>query len=423
MLKKSFLTGFITFSILAFSYPSFVEGFLIITNGDGEEVGFLTKNFPVQYYIDPAGSDDINDGSEFNAIEASFQAWEDVSTSTLEFQRIFSGIPHTDQVDGKNLIIWTESKAGMDTGVIASTQTVFCLGKGPVGINNLTCEREGQILDADIVLNGGNFHFFTDTAGQNACDPPDVNNYMDIQNVITHEIGHFFGLGHPPESTKSGTTMYFNASCGETRKRNLMSDDEQGITHLYPVSSVTIGAPVIDAITPTTGTATETVDTTITGSNFNTDYLSVRLTRAPLNIQDTETRDYPATNISFPNNNTIVCSFDLTGKSNEVMNNSGSTVAALDGAYNLVAANTLGEETTLLNVFQVDTPQLPNANADSENITSPGLTGDNDEGGCCSTHPASGSPPSLKDLLPGIMLFFLPFLWIEFMKRLRRCQS
>jgi hypothetical protein len=55
----------------------------------------------------------------------------------------------------------------------------------------------------------------------------------DVQNAITHEIGHLLGLGDLTISARIDTTMYSWCSVGETKKRTLDSDDINGIWWLY----------------------------------------------------------------------------------------------------------------------------------------------------------------------------------------------
>ena len=55
---------------------------------------------------------------------------------------------------------------------------------------------------------------------------------MDTDNIVTHELGHAAGLGHPPNEC-TDETMYAFASAGETLKRDLFDGDIQGIVQLY----------------------------------------------------------------------------------------------------------------------------------------------------------------------------------------------
>lgn len=57
----------------------------------------------------------------------------------------------------------------------------------------------------------------------------------DIQNMLTHELGHVLGLDHPCRDRElcGETTMYYSAPAGETRKRTLHPDDIAGLCGLY----------------------------------------------------------------------------------------------------------------------------------------------------------------------------------------------
>jgi hypothetical protein len=87
------------------------------------------------------------------------------------------------------------------------------------------------ILDADTDINATS-HTFSTT------DPPPPTD-DDVQNTLTHEMGHLLGFAHSPDPR---ATMYASAGLAETSKRLLGADDVQAICETYP-----IGAP-----TPTT---------------------------------------------------------------------------------------------------------------------------------------------------------------------------
>ena len=53
----------------------------------------------------------------------------------------------------------------------------------------------------------------------------------DIQNVMTHEAGHFFGLAE--DVREPAATMYECISACETRKRALSVEDQDAVTELY----------------------------------------------------------------------------------------------------------------------------------------------------------------------------------------------
>jgi hypothetical protein len=112
---------------------------------------------------------------------------------------------------------------------------------------------DGRILDADIELNGAHLFVFSTDGRQDG---------TDVENTLTHELGHVMGLDHPcddgmrsplprdqlgnalpscfPESALPDvvkqSTMYNFAESGETDKRSPEADDVRGICDTYPLA-------------------------------------------------------------------------------------------------------------------------------------------------------------------------------------------
>lgn len=92
--------------------------------------------------------------------------------------------------------------------------------------------RTGQIYDADIEVN-------EQRGTYGVCPPPDgcTDGTIDLQNVMTHEAGHFFGMGHT-QPVHSFATMYAVSPPGEVAKRVLRTDDVEGFCAIYPPGSL-----------------------------------------------------------------------------------------------------------------------------------------------------------------------------------------
>ncbi len=84
----------------------------------------------------------------------------------------------------------------------------------------------GEILDVDMEVN--------ELRGPYGVCPPEGcvdNRLVDLENVLTHELGHYLGLAH---SADPEATMFASAAAGETTKRDLAGDDIEGICAIYP---------------------------------------------------------------------------------------------------------------------------------------------------------------------------------------------
>jgi hypothetical protein len=120
----------------------------------------------------------------------------------------------------------------------------------------------GRIMDADIEVNGwdgvgpgaslssgssGPPHgwYFTceKQAAWSSCTTYDQPGcyYIDLQNTLTHEVGHFVGLAHPCEGVVCSSqpqlrplTMYPDTAPGDVEKRTLAADDVAGVCDIYP---------------------------------------------------------------------------------------------------------------------------------------------------------------------------------------------
>ena len=173
----------------------------------------------ISYVIDSDGSaDNVPLASAVAAVNASFQTWENVSCSFIAFE--YGGTINAPPAgrDLTNVISWIESDWRYGDMVLAVTTTYF------------SCD--GEIVESDMEVNG---HFSWTVGSQ-----PDQ---FDIQNVLTHEAGHFIGFAH---SLDPVSTMFATTSAGDLSRRTLTADDAQGPCDVYPEVVV----PTPDAAPP-----------------------------------------------------------------------------------------------------------------------------------------------------------------------------
>ena len=174
-----------------------------------------TETQPVSYMLEAAGSDDVTDGSDLAAIRRAFATWQQVVCSTIRFEERSWVGPARVQNDGQNQVMWVESESLWpgQPGTLALTYTFY------------TLDEAREIRDADMILNGVHWTWTTvdDEVGQGT--PAKV----DVETVVFHEVGHFFGLEHSQDTTAA---MY--PSNNKPIQRQPATDDIYGICTLYP---------------------------------------------------------------------------------------------------------------------------------------------------------------------------------------------
>ncbi|HMF41254.1 MAG TPA: hypothetical protein VKQ32_11180 [Polyangia bacterium] len=190
--------------------------------------------------------------------DAAAATWSNVSDSCTYLQIMVASstdkTPHAAN-DGHNNIIfrshdWCKQTAtgGCDANV---SYDPAALALTSVSASTST----GLIKDADLEVNATDFHWadlvmHPDLIG-------DGQSIHDLQNALTHEMGHVIGLDHtcylqpPPLIDNNGnptpdcanappdvlaTTMFPSANPGDTDKRTLAPDDQQAVCDIYPAA-------------------------------------------------------------------------------------------------------------------------------------------------------------------------------------------
>lgn len=212
----------------------------------------------IVYQEDSAGSVRTPGNAEFAAIEASFATWQAVSDSCsdLKFTKgaTLTNAPVGFLKDGpnENVVIFREAACRdlvpaddpcFDAGDCANRYNCWDYPDFTIGLTTTTFSfRSGNILDADIELNtsphfDGSYFLFT-TVGSPPCRPESQAVdcvATDLQNTLTHEIGHLVGLGHVvPEDARLRSTMEPTADIGETTKRVVDIGSAQAFCDTYP---------------------------------------------------------------------------------------------------------------------------------------------------------------------------------------------
>lgn len=172
----------------------------------------------VRYFLGAEGFSPGNVENELNAIRASFDQWQAVPGTHLKFEEggLMGGAVDLDASDKTNVVFFAKSTiVGGGTVNIAGTLGITCIGSS-----------QGVIEEADIVLNGVQWNWFTDHTLTATGD----TDYF-IEGTVTHEIGHFIGLLH---SSMGGATMLAHARAGlKDHQIGLSSDEISAARFLY----------------------------------------------------------------------------------------------------------------------------------------------------------------------------------------------
>ncbi|MBI3623277.1 matrixin family metalloprotease [Candidatus Pacearchaeota archaeon] len=165
------------------------------------------------YLINPSNTQGLLESFIVSSAVAADEQWDNqVSFNIFGNNYVnYSATYNNGALDGVNTLSFGDIS---EPGVIAVTNVWGIFGGNPAN---------RKLVEWDMLLDQNDFAWGDATADASK---------MDLQNIITHEIGHAAGMGHPSDSCTE-ETMYRFASTGETKKRDLNSGDITGIKKLY----------------------------------------------------------------------------------------------------------------------------------------------------------------------------------------------
>jgi hypothetical protein len=228
---------------------------------------------------DNAGTAAVAGQAEFPIIDASIATWNnDTHTSSCSYIQVEQDPKRAAEVgkDNTNVLKFRDTGCSSCGGhwcrPAIGDDPMRCYNSAAAGITTATyvddgsSSRDGAIVDADIEINGVDFAI--SVGGVTSSTVPC---HAELQNTLTHELGHLHGLEHtclaagdPPRVDDKGNpvpacngetdplivnaVMYPFQDCGETKKETLTTDDSSAICSIYPVAKdpktcAHVGAP------------------------------------------------------------------------------------------------------------------------------------------------------------------------------------
>lgn len=161
------------------------------------------------YRLNPAAPGSL--GSNVTTIVAnSFATWMGISDLAGKVNLIKGANTSANRAvfDGQNIIAW-----GHTSGSALGVTYIWY--------------QSGVAIEIDTIMNN---KFAWNWSSQTNCA---WTNVYDAQNILTHELGHWFGLDDHYTSDYANNTMYGYGSKVEVKKNTLTAGDIAGIQNLY----------------------------------------------------------------------------------------------------------------------------------------------------------------------------------------------
>ena len=168
-----------------------------------------TWQLPVGYLVNQDTIPASISGFAVQRIDEGFAEW--ASPGCTGFESINEGDTNLqiDWNDGQNVLMWISNNWPDQLGNVNQV----------IGVTMPVWDQNGMD-DADIVFNDDGFCW--NDSGNNGC--------VDTASIVTHEEGHFIGLGHSNDNNATMAPGY----PGGGAMASIEADDEDGVCTLYP---------------------------------------------------------------------------------------------------------------------------------------------------------------------------------------------
>lgn len=147
-----------------------------------------------------------------NIAQISFTEWSKNTGGLVSFNKGADTTIVSSAFDGQNIIAWNR----IGNSALAITYTWYFTDTGLVAENDTIMNKKYSWswtpYKADVCVNSSSY---------------------DTQDILTHELGHWMGLGDEYADSYINNTMYGYGSTGEIMKDTLTSGDISGLQTIY----------------------------------------------------------------------------------------------------------------------------------------------------------------------------------------------
>ena len=248
MNDRSLFTAALLVAFVASFTADHASAYCQMTTEGGTQIGempcvekgapLVWRNPCLSYAIDSRGSQWMDYGDIETAVDASFATWQSANCGGSTPNLIFKGLQPSEcqraefnSTGNVNTIAFLDP---FQDPCADQAYSSFAFAVTIVWHNTST----GEILDADMMINdqlatnrfAGGPYANCPPLGCPSGNPGDA----DLASIVTHEAGHFIGIGH---SEVEEATMFASAARTSIEKRTLDPDDIEAVCDIYPPDS------------------------------------------------------------------------------------------------------------------------------------------------------------------------------------------
>lgn len=187
------------------------------------------RNQCVSYSVSEQASRVASFNTATAIIDRAFARWPSISCNGAQVGISVTNIGSTSCTE----VRYNPNSANQNMVVFRDDGWPYSDSFSTLGLTTVTFNADtGEIFDADMEINSSQRNLI---AGE---DIPKTG--FDLESVVTHEAGHFFGLAHSQDKT---ATMYASYAPGTTALRTLSADDGKGLCEIYPDTATRTVSP------------------------------------------------------------------------------------------------------------------------------------------------------------------------------------